>query len=490
MSAISKEYRYYLRLIGLRKTLFLVIALLGMTVAVVISYALPKKYEAKTTIFIEQNVITDLVKGIAVSPSMQAKIKNLAVTLVSRNLLLKIIKELDKDLTLKNVTDQEAYIKDLQQRIVVNLNERQGLLIIAFRDEDPRFARDFVNTMARVYIEQNTSTKREESTEATNFLGQQIQIFKKRVDAADEAINRFKSEKGLILSTDETFLRGEINGAEKKVEELSLRRAALESKWEIMAPAAKGGRKSIKSDREAELKRLLTIYTEKNPKVIRARAALAGRSTADPNSREPSPKDQTAKLVQLEMDSLKAMEEHQNKIIEDSKALLREMPLVKAALAELVDKKEHESNIYNQLVQRYGQSEISKQMELNDKSTTFRIIDPAVLPEFPNSPNRPVIILAGIVLSLCVGLVSVFLADRFNRSIRSIQDLKSIGVPIFAVIPFMTNEEENLMRIKKDRLVMAVAGSYFALILGVLLVEGLKLMGLAGALHGLTRHIL
>jgi polysaccharide chain length determinant protein (PEP-CTERM system associated) len=348
--------------------------------------------------------------------------------------------------------------------------------------------------MARVYIEQNTSTKREESTDATNFLAEQITMFKKRVDAADEAINRFKSEKGLILSSDETFLRGEINDAEKKLEELSINRTELESKWEIMAPGKGGGHRSDPSRQDAELKRLLSIYTDKNPKVIKARAALQAQreGKADPTQPQDvaTEASRTAKLVQLQIDAIKSMEEHQKKIIEDSKNLLREMPLVKAALAELVGKKEQEANIYNQLVARYGQSEISKQMELNDKSTTFRILDAAVLPEFPISPNRPAIILAGIFLSICAGVASTYLADRMNRAIRSLQELKTIGLPIFAVVPLMTSEADTLRQAKKDRFVLALAGGYFALILAVLLVEGLKLLGWTSALRGLSRHIL
>jgi polysaccharide chain length determinant protein (PEP-CTERM system associated) len=494
MSVFTREYQYYLRLVSLRKKLFFVVALLGMTVAVITAYSLPRKYEAKTTIFIEQNVITDLVKGIAISPSMQTKIKNLAVSLVSRTMLLQILKQLDKDLDFKGEADQEVYIKDLQDRVVVNLNEKQGLLIISFRDKDPVFARDFVNTMARVYIEQNTSTKREESTDATNFLGEQIKVFKKRVDDADEAINKFKSEKGLILSTDETFLRGEINAAQQKIEELEINRTELESKWDIMGPGKGAVRKGVNpNQQEAELKRLLAIYTEKNPKVIKARAALRASQDGRPDpgpSKEAVEATRTGKLVQLQIDAIKSMEDHEKKVVEDSKALLREMPMVKAALAELVGKKEQEANIYNQLVARYGQSEISKQMEINDKSTTFRIVDPAVIPEFPTSPNRPAVILAGIILSIGAGIGSTYLADRLNRSIRSLQELKTIGLPIFAVIPLIANEEENLRQVKRDKLVTVLAGSYFAVILAVLLTESLKLMGWAPALRGLSRHIL
>jgi polysaccharide chain length determinant protein (PEP-CTERM system associated) len=499
MSAFLKEFQHYKQLIYLYKELFLAVSLLIMTGAIAVGYLLPKKYEAKSTIFIEQNVITDLVKGIAISPSMQQKIQNLAVSLTSRNLLLPVIKQLDKDITLKTAYDQEVYIKDLQRRIMVNLNERQGLIVLNFSDKDPRFARDFINTMARVYIERNTSTKREESTEATKFLAEQIETFKKRVDAADEAINAFRSERGMLLSSDGGFIRGEIKAAEQKLEELSLRRAQLEAQRKMLAsgkgpakgPAKAGHAPSGGNPREAELRRLLAVYTEKNPKVIKARAAVnawrpsrgggGGGGGGESAGEGVAEGTRNAQILQYQLDSIKAMEDYQNKIIEENKDALREMPRVKATLAELVNKKDQEAAIYNQLVNRYGQSEISKEMELKDKSVMFRIVDPAVIPEVPVSPNRPVIILIGIVLGLVAGAGATYLAERFNHSIRSLNELRTLGLPVFAVIPRISSEKEIRRQSRRDHLVMAVAGGYFALVVGVLVLETLRAQGVGTA---------
>ncbi|EHJ46116.1 polysaccharide chain length determinant protein, PEP-CTERM locus subfamily [Solidesulfovibrio carbinoliphilus subsp. oakridgensis] len=490
MSAFLKEFHHYKQLIYLYKELFLAVSLLIMTGAIAVGYLSPKKYEAKSTIFIEQNVITDLVKGIAISPSMQQKIQNLAVSLTSRNLLLPVIKQLDKDITLKTAYDQEVYIKDLQRRIMVNLNERQGLIVLNFSDKDPRFARDFINTMARVYIERNTSTKREESTEATKFLAEQIETFKKRVDAADEAINAFRSERGMLLSSDGAFIRSEIKAAEQKLEELSLRRAQLEAQRKMLAsgkgPAKASRASSGGNPREAELRRLLAVYTEKNPKVIKARAAAkawrpSGGGGGESAGEGVAEGTRNAQILQYQLDSIKAMEDYQNKIIGENKGALRDLPRVKATLAELVNKKDQEAAIYNQLVNRYGQSEISKEMELKDKSVMFRIVDPAVIPEVPVSPNRPVIILIGIVLGLGAGAGATYLADRFNHSIRSLHELRTLGLPVFAVIPRISSEKEIRRQARRDHLVMAVAGGYFALVVGVLVLETLRAQGVGTA---------
>ena len=48
----------------------------------------------------------------------------------------------------------------------------------------------------------------------------------------------------------------------------------------------------------------------------------------------------------------------------------------------------------------YGKTQVSTQAELQTKEGTFKIVDPAVLPITPVSPNRIKIILLGIIAGL------------------------------------------------------------------------------------------
>src|SRR5690242_6203797 len=119
MQSNEVDYRKYLNLIIRQKRLFLVVALLIMTGAVVASYVIPKKYEASSTVFIEKNIISELVKGIAVSPSMEDTLKVLNYAITSRTLLVKVIDNLDMNLKKRSDADVEELIKDLQKRTSV-----------------------------------------------------------------------------------------------------------------------------------------------------------------------------------------------------------------------------------------------------------------------------------------------------------------------------------------------------------------------------------
>lgn len=473
MSDFFQQYDRIVKIVMDRKRLFLAVAMLVMAIGVVTAYALPKKYEAQSTVFIEQNVITDLVKGIAVTPSVDSKLKTLTISLLSRAMLMKTLAALDKDLTLQNDRDMEDYLSDLTKRITITYQERQGVFRISMRDRDPVFARDFVNTITRKYIDENTSSKRVESLEATKFLGDQIETFRRRIDAADAAINKFKSEKGFMLAADEGFLRGEIINSEKRLEDLAIKRKELEAKKRILTE--RGPEPGRLAEAEARLSELRGRYTDENPKVSAARAEVARlRNGGDGSAKGSARVKEGVDLIQVELEAYQEMEAKQQRSIEDNKAMLREIPNVRASLAELMRKKEDEGVIYTQLVSRYGQSEVSKQMELQDKSVTFRILDPAVLPVNPVSPNRMLIIVGSIVAGFGVALGVIWLLDMIAGGIKSPNALKELDIPVFAVIPHVPDRETETRKRRKDRFFVGFAACYILVILTVAVWDSLQ----------------
>lgn len=269
---LYQQFERYARILLQRKRVVVVVALLVMTLGVITSYVLPRKYEAQSTVFIEQSVISELVKGIATTPSMEAKIKVLTVAMLSRETLFKVMRILDKDVEFASDMDREAYIKDLRERISIRLDEKRGIFFISFQDSDPRYARDFVNTITQVYIESNTASKRDESLEATRFLSEQIESFKKRLDAVEDEINQYRAEHGLQLATDETTIRFEIADAERKLEAIRARKLELETKLQLMPSG--GGRSAHLADMERQLATLLTAYTDQHPKVVRLQGQI------------------------------------------------------------------------------------------------------------------------------------------------------------------------------------------------------------------------
>ena len=466
------ELERYTRLLLTRKRFLVVVALLVMTLGVVISYLLPKKYEAQSTVFIEESVISDLVKGIAITPSMEDKIKVLSVSMLSRDTLSKVMRILDKDVDLETEALREAYMMDLRERISIRLDEKRGIFYISFVDSDPRFTRDFVNTMTQVYIESNTASKRDESLAASRFLSDQIAGIKKRIDLVDEEINQYKAKHGLKLTVDESIIHFEIASAEKKLETIRARRFELETQ-ERLAPSG-GGQSGGLAAMERQLASLLSTYTENHPKVVRLRGEIAAvKASPSRGMTGDGGAGRGKAFIQAELQSNKAAEETQLRVIEENMALLRELPTLRTGMNELMRKKENDVQLYGQLTTRLGQSEMSKQMEMENKSMTFRIVDPAVLPDKPISPKRLLIMSASVVAGICVSIALIVLPYMTGGAVKSVADLRGFNLRVLGVLPLMPKPEEDRRRKKADRIFMTGAAFYFSLLLAVGVLEAM-----------------
>lgn len=477
MTSSELDFKKYLNLISRKKILFAVISLTIMTLAVIISYVLPKKYAAESTVSLEKNVVTDLVKGIAVTPSMEDSIRVLTHTLNSRTLLLKVVNELDLNVNLKSDAEIEGLVKQLQQMTYVKVKDKEGLFTIAFQHEDPRFARDYVNTLIRIYIEENISSKRGESYDATKFLSEQITTFKEKKEKAEAAVNKFKSDKGGMINLDEGRLLLDISNAQQKLYDLQLRRRLLEGQKSF----AKTGVDPLLGRLAALQKRVEELhveYTDKYPEVIKTKAEIASvqeqlKARHGMNFSTPLDPQDLLKL-DTELAAIKDSEKNLQSNIAANQNLLNNVPAAKADLEKLEAEKENQKAMYDQLFVRHDQSEVSKQMELQDKSTTFRIVDPAVISSKPVSPNRVKIMLMGIAAGLAGGLGFLLLLDYLDNSVKMVGSLRSFGVPVLAVIPLVKSNEAIEQERKKDMMLYYASGCYFSIIFAILVFEAFK----------------
>lgn len=475
------NYKRYVRLVSKKKYLFVILALLIMTGVVVISYLLPERYEAKCTVFIEKSVISDLVRGIAISPSFEDKLRVLAYAMKSRTLLLKVLNDLDLNVNSQNNGQLEKMVREFQENTDVRLKDKEGLFTITFNSENPRIARDYVNALVRRYIEENITSKREESYGATSFLGEQITTIKAKLEEAETKVNNYKRENGSTLAQDEGSLLAAIGDAQQKIDEITIKRHQLESLQGLTKrndPLK--GRLAALQKKQQELG---LVYTDNHPEVVDTKNEIAAvkqliKSGGSARSEYVDTPSLEMERISMELSSLRAAENNQRRFIAAKQALLRSIPAAKTGLEELDREKNSQKLLYEQLMARHGQSEVAKQMEVQDKATIFRIVDPAVLPTKPYSPQRIRIILLGIVGGVVASFGFLLLLDQLDNSVRNVESLKSLGIPVLAVVPTIENPLEVEAARKRDYWFYGVAAAFFMLILATVPLELMRPLSL------------
>jgi len=469
MASSEFDYKKYLNLARKNKVLCIVTALAIMTVITVVSYLLPNKFEAKSTVFIEKSVISELLKGLTFTPSTDDKIKVLSYALNSRTLISKVLDELD--LKKGSEAEQEKQIKQMQDNTQIKIKDKEGLFVISFQDRSPKIARDYVNALVRRYIDENTSSKREESYGATQFVSEQLTAFKEKLDKSEEAANAFKSGSGSIAGMDPSLLLKDINDSQQRLDDLRIRQTQLET---TMAGLSKVS--SAQSNMPALQKRLQELqlqYTDNYPEIQRVKEdirALDEQLKSGQGVTKPVDSPEYAKLAS-ELRALRQAETNLSNNIARNRGLLHSIPAARATLESLEREKSSQKTLYEAMLARQGQSEVSKQMEVQDKSTVFRIVDPAVLPFKPVSPDRVRIILMGILAGIGGALGLIVLKDQMDSTVKDVDMARHFGFPVLAVIPRIEDPLLLVKQTKRDRKIYIAAALYFSMILAVLAVE-------------------
>jgi polysaccharide chain length determinant protein (PEP-CTERM system associated) len=482
------EYKRYLALALRNKKMCVITALLIMTAVTIASYVIPSKYEAKSTVFVEKSVISELLKGLTFTPSAEDKIKVLTYALNSRTLITKIIEELDMK---KGGGDAELerLIKQLQDHTQIKIKDKEGLFVISFQDRNPKLARDYVNALVRRYIDENTSSKREESYGATKFLSEQLSTFKEKLLKSEDEANAYKRGTGAVANMDPTSLLKDINDSQQRADELKIKQAQTET---LIAGLSK--QNSVHSNLPALHKRLQELqlqYTDNYPEIIRLKddiRALEEQKKSGAGTGRPSDSPEYDRL-NSELRALRQAEANLHANIARNRGLLQNIPAAKAQLDSLEREKQSQKALYESMLARQGQSEVSKQMEVQDKSTVFRVVDPAVLPIKPVSPNRIKLILMGILAGIGGGLGLVILKDQLDDSVKSIDMAKTFGLPVLAIIPRIEDPQLVAIQTRKDRKLYLFAGMYFSIILAVLALEFLGMTSVSNLADKVSRLI-
>lgn len=431
------DIKRYLRLVYQKRFIFVVIMATVTSLFVALAYLLPKKFEASSTVLVERTFLNDVMKGIMIAtPSVDERVKAVAAILKSRPVILKVVKDLELDLTRKTDAELESLIqsfeKDTDVKFELNRSNRRDMdtFTVSVQHRNPVIARDYVNTLIRRYVEESMSSKREDTYGASKFLTEQISIFKEKINTIDGTIAKMRQQKDL---------------------------------------AAQEGLSALQKKLDA----LLLQYTDQHPEVIKVKdemASLKRQMRGRKNALGKSPVVEERPGGASTVDGGAAAEPDNAKRLQEGEP----SSSTRQKIAELERDRDTYRKIYEEMVAAQGRSEVSSHIEGQDKGGTFTILEPAVLPVHPVSPNRVKMILLGLAAGIGIGVGAIILLDSMDKSVKTTDALKDFGLPVLAVIPHIELPGDVEKAKRKDRLLYAVAAVYLACVSALLAIEVIK----------------
>ena len=153
--------------------------------------------------------------------------------------------------------------------------------------------------------------------------------------------------------------------------------------------------------------------------------------------------------------------------LDDYERRLAQAPAVERQYREFTRDLESAQLKYQEMLSKQTEAQISQNLESEHKGERFTMIEPPLPPEKPISPNRNLILIIGLLLSLGAGAGAAYARDSLDVSVRSAQDVRTLlAVPPLAAIPVILTAAERQMRKRKvlNRGVGAIVGAIVLLI--------------------------
>ena len=442
------------------------------SVALVLGYTFPRKYRSATLILVEPNKVPDYFVTPMAAETVDKRLQTIRQVILSRTRLEKVLNEVKPDPDMEG-RPLSVVVEAMRGaiRIMVQGNDSFS---IEYVNRSPQKAAKVTNMLAEQFIEDTRYLRDNLSQETRAFIESNLDEARKTLEVRESALRRIKQQRwGALPEQLDTNLKmlAQLQFEQQTLGEnlrtMESRRAALEGALvERRQTGAPLGSEVSSTDPRVQLAKLQAQYaalrdryTEEHPdtKAVRIRmdrlaqeiaTAGAAGTTPGPGATTSAAAPATAVDPQLaslevslqrletEIDSLNGRREKLDARIADLQKRVEQTPRVEQDLVALTRDYQQIKESYTGLVRKDIDAQMARKMEEHWQGKYFRILDPAPVPERPVRPYGMMFAGGGLALALLAGLVSAFLADFLDDSVKSARALESLlPQPVIAVVP-------------------------------------------------------
>lgn len=474
--AVGEVVRYVLSLIRRNRWLILGILLLSLVLAVVVTMLDTPRYTAVTTVQIndqsEQVLGEELESQTEVNKASDVeRFLNTQVDILkSRGLAERVARRLnlggnerfyaamelsppDNDVSEAERRDELLDLLSTNMSAILPRNSR--IVAISFTSTDPALSARIANAFAEEFIQSNLQRRFESSAYARNFISEQLEEARVRLEASERDVNSYAREVGLIRMRDGNAENGQ-NDNSGSVTTSSLmqlneaanmakaERIAAEGRWrteqasplfsskEVLGNPTVQSLMTRKAELETELRKARERYLDDHPSVADLSTQLSAVSQqlnqVAVNVRDSIRAQYTAAL-NAEQRLEAQVGELRGATLEEQDRAVRYNTLAREA--------DTNRSLYDGLLQRFRELNAAAGIA----NSNLAIIDKADAPLEPSSPSLPINIVVALLLGTTIAAIVVFMRDQMDDYVRIPEDVEEkVQLPLLGIIPSSGDE--------------------------------------------------
>jgi polysaccharide chain length determinant protein (PEP-CTERM system associated) len=446
--------------------------------------------------------------------------------ILSRPRLMGVINELGLFKEESRKMSTNAMVGKVRKRIKIDMIQKNAFNLF-FEHENPEVAMRVTSRLGSFFVEENIRSREATARDTSTFLEDEVQETRKRLEAQEEKLKRYKLQFGGELPQQEQAnlnrlqrLQDQIKNNSDAISRLADRKVFLEAQisniernvrgpdnqdpWETVGSGDQASPNYLLSElamRKKKLEELSRKFTPLYPAVVQARweveqlegkiaamrqAARKAREESARGAAKPSTSKSTPDLeptngdtgemrrlrgqvaeIDLEVVALKRESANVVHTIDQIQRKVERLPQREQEIIALSRDYDNIKRSYEELLKKRLESQVSQKLEEKQKGEQFQVLEPANLPTRPFKPDRPMVLGLALLASLVVGVGGAFGLEMLEPTLRGSKEFKNFfDTPILACLPII--QDDRLQRRIAVRRAGVVGG--FASILGAYLV--------------------
>lgn len=435
-------------------------------------WLIPDQYESRAQVFVQtESVLDPVMNGVTARPDYERRVEVMSRQLLTRPNVEAVIERSGLDSLLKgaNPRQRKAELEGLVKWVAgeISIESPQPMYFdIRYQFGDPQIARNVVDAVLNLLIEQDLGASLSENEDARNRLETEIETFGEKMTAREAEIADFRRLHAEELAAYEgnDRKRDLIESDLSRVsDELSLAQRRVVSARSILAstPSTSSG---TELDRlMVQLETLRSQYNESYPDIqaVKARIEQLQRGGEGVLPNNPEFVRLRAELRAAE-DSAAALADRQQRLRGELESLafrVGQAPAVVADLQRIERDYKQMQETYADLVQRRDRLSLTANLGAGGRGVQYKIFERPEVSLIPSSPPRMILILASLVAAVGAGVAVALLLSWLRKSFTQSQELEAaFGLPVLGALSEASSEAVQVARVEDfKRLGLATA---------------------------------
>src|SRR5438094_1058747 len=495
----------FLRIAWRRKWVILIPFVVASVTTFMIVKHLPNRFQSKTLILVVPQRVPDSYVHSTVSAPIEDRLRSMKEEILSRSRVERSMDDFNRYPDERRRLSTEDVVEKMRREIVVDTVKGDSFTV-SYTAGDAKEAMHVTARLASMFIEESLRDRVVLAEGTSTFLESQLEDARQRLVAHEKKLEAYRERYAGELPTQlqsnlqiehsaETQLQTMVESINRDRDRKILQERLLADAGQFTDPteipatapaaaSAPAGTSNVDQLEAARntLRDLELRLKPAHPDIARARRAVhdlelkvaadANKAAAKGGLPVPLTAAQLAQRnklreVRLEIQNLdeqivrkQAEQRRLENVIATYQQRIAAVPTHESELTELMRDYETLKKTYESLLSRKEDSKIAANLERRQIGEQFKILDPAVEPERPISPQRLQLDILGSLLGLAFGLGLAALLEYLDTTLKTEEDvIEALMLPVLALIPMMTNEADARQQQRRRLVISCVVGT-------------------------------